>query len=113
MPSYENPRTDETPRGKGRRRPWPVRVFMFYRDGFREMTVGRKLWTIILVKLFVLFAVVKVLFFPDLLKRDYDTDSQRSEAVRTSLLDRGSSPVDTVGEMSAAPAEAADSLATR
>lgn len=109
MTSYENPRTDETPRGKGRRRPWPVRVFMFYRDGFREMTIGRKLWTIILVKLFVLFAVVKVLFFPDLLKRDYDTDSQRSEAVRTSLLDRGNQQADTVTETAHAP----DSLAIR
>lgn len=109
MTSHETPRTDETPRGTGRRRPWPVRVFMFYRDGFREMTVGRKLWTIILVKLFVLFAVVKVLFFPDLLKRDYDTDSQRSEAVRTSLLDRGNQPTDTVSETAHAP----DSLVIR
>lgn len=109
MTPHENPRTDETPRGTGRRRPWPVRVFMFYRDGFREMTVGRKLWTIILVKLFVLFAVVKVLFFPDLLKRDYDTDSQRSEAVRTSLLDRGNQQADTVTETAHAP----DSLAIR
>lgn len=109
MTPHENPRTDETPRGTGRRRPWPVRVFMFYRDGFREMTVGRKLWTIILVKLFVLFAVVKVLFFPDLLKRDYDTDGQRSEAVRTSLLDRGNQQPDTVTETAHAP----DSLAIR
>lgn len=109
MTSYETPRTDETPRGKGRRRPWPVRVFMFYRDGFREMTIGRKLWTIILVKLFVLFAVVKVLFFPDLLKRDYDTDSQRAEAVRTSLLDRGNQQTDTVTETAHTP----DSLVIR
>lgn len=109
MTPHENPRTDETPRGTGRRRPWPVRVFMFYRDGFREMTVGRKLWTIILVKLFVLFAVVKVLFFPDLLKRDYDTDSQRSEAVRTSLLDRGNQQAVTVTETAHAP----DSLVIR
>lgn len=109
MTSHENPRTDETPRGTGRRRPWPVRVFMFYRDGFREMTVGRKLWTIILVKLFVLFAVVKMLFFPDLLKRDYNTDSQRSEAVRTSLLDRGNQQADTVTETAHAP----DSLVIR
>jgi len=82
---------------------------MFYRDGFREMTIGRKLWTIILVKLFVLFAVVKVLFFPDLLKRDYDTDSQRSEAVRTSLLDRGNQRTDTVTETAHTP----DSLVIR
>ncbi|MDE7123643.1 MAG: DUF4492 domain-containing protein [Alistipes sp.] len=41
------------------------RVIRFYAEGFRAMTLGRTLWAIILVKLFVLFAVVKLLFFPD------------------------------------------------
>ena len=34
-------------------------------EGFREMTLGRTLWAIILIKLFVLFAVMKLLFMPD------------------------------------------------
>lgn len=41
------------------------RAIRFYVEGFRAMTLGRTLWAIILVKLFVLFAVVKLLFFPD------------------------------------------------
>ena len=41
------------------------RIARFYIDGFREMTLGRTLWAIILVKLFVLFAVLKLFFFPD------------------------------------------------
>ena len=32
-----------------------VRVWHFYRDGFRAMTVGRYLWALILIKLFILF----------------------------------------------------------
>jgi len=43
------------------------RIVRFYVDGFREMTVGRTLWAIILLKLFILFAVLKLFFFPDLL----------------------------------------------
>ena len=43
------------------------KVVRFYVEGFREMTVGRTLWAIILVKLFIMFAVLKVFFFPDLL----------------------------------------------
>lgn len=43
------------------------RVVRFYVEGFREMTVGRTLWAIILVKLFIMLAVLKVFFFPDLL----------------------------------------------
>ena len=41
------------------------KVIRFYVEGFREMTVGRTLWAIILVKLFIMFAVLKVFFFPD------------------------------------------------
>lgn len=66
----------------------PRRVVRFYIDGFRSMTVGRSLWLIILVKLFVMFAILKLFFFPDLLQRDYDTDEQRAEAVRTHLINR-------------------------
>lgn len=62
------------------------RIFRFYRDGFRSMTVGKDLWILILIKLFILFFVFKLLFFPDLLKRDYDNDADRAEAVRHSLL---------------------------
>lgn len=43
------------------------KIIGFYVDGFRSMTVGRTLWCIILVKLFILFAVLKLFFFPDFL----------------------------------------------
>lgn len=43
------------------------KVIRFYVEGFREMTVGRTLWAIILFKLFIMFAILKVFFFPDLL----------------------------------------------
>lgn len=36
-----------------------VRVFRFYRDGFRSMTVGRTLWAIIAVKLVVFFLILR------------------------------------------------------
>lgn len=67
---------------------WPGKVVRFYVDGFRSMTVGRKLWMLILIKLFILFFVFKLFFFPDILSRDYDSDEDRAEAVRTSLLNR-------------------------
>ena len=41
------------------------KVFRFYVDGFRSMTVGKTLWAIILVKLFIMFAVLKLFFFPE------------------------------------------------
>ena len=70
----------------------PVRIYRFYRDGFRGMTVGRYLWVLILVKLFILFFIFKLFFFPDLLKRDYSTDQERAAAVRMHLMEDQSSP---------------------
>ena len=52
-------------------------VIRFYIDGFREMTLGRTLWAIILIKLFVLFAVLKLFFFPDLLAGKSDDAQAR------------------------------------
>lgn len=42
-------------------------VYHFYREGFRNMTIGRTLWTIIIIKLIVIFAILKIFFFPDVL----------------------------------------------
>lgn len=68
--------------------PWPVRVIRFYVDSFRQMTVGRSLWLLIIIKLIIIFGVLKLFFFPDILESRYDSDAERSEAVRSSLIDR-------------------------
>lgn len=64
------------------------KVWSLYADGFRQMTVGRYLWAIILAKLAIMFLVFKLFFFPNLLERDYDNDEERADAVRTHLIDR-------------------------
>ncbi|MDE6792779.1 MAG: DUF4492 domain-containing protein [Muribaculaceae bacterium] len=63
-------------------------MWHLYYDGFREMTVGKTLWAIILLKLFVFFVVMKLLFFPNILKRDYSTDEERADHVREQLIKR-------------------------
>ena len=40
-------------------------VIRFYADGFRNMRWGKTLWIVILVKLFIIFAILKVFFFPN------------------------------------------------
>lgn len=64
----------------------PSRVFRFYLDGFKSMTVGKKLWAVVLIKLAVIFFVLKLFLFPDVLERDYDTDEERADAVRERLI---------------------------
>ena len=45
------------------------RAFDLYYDGFRHMTLGKTLWTVIIVKLIIIFLVLKVFFFPNFLKQ--------------------------------------------
>ena len=41
------------------------RVVDLYVDGFRHMTIGRTLWAVIIVKLIIIFGVLKLFFFPN------------------------------------------------
>lgn len=50
------------------------RVFDLYYEGFRDMRLGKTLWAIILIKLFIIFAVLKVFFFPNFLKEHAEGD---------------------------------------
>ena len=63
-----------------------LRIFRFYYDGFRNMTIGKKLWVIILIKLFVFFAIMKVFFFPDFLETRFSTDEERSNYIIEQLI---------------------------
>ena len=49
-------------------------MFDLYYDGFRNMKLGRTLWAIIIVKLIIIFAVLKVFFFPNFLKEHAQGD---------------------------------------
>jgi flagellar basal body-associated protein FliL len=64
------------------------KVFHFYYDGFRSMTVGKTLWTIIIIKLFILFFVLKLFFFPNFLKKNFKTDEERSKHVLEQLTNK-------------------------
>ncbi len=59
-----------------------------YYDGFKSMTIGRKLWILIIVKLAIIFLVLKLFFFPDILHTKYDSDTERSQAVRESMMSK-------------------------
>lgn len=61
------------------------RAWLMYYDGFRNMTVGRTLWIVILIKLFLIFVILKWIFFPDFLNSRYDNDADKATAVRENL----------------------------
>ena len=62
-------------------------VYRFYSEGFRDMSSwGRKAWTIILIKLFVIFVILRIFFFHDFLGSKFRDESHKSDYVRNQLI---------------------------
>lgn len=55
------------------------------------MKLGKTLWLIILVKLFIMFFILKLFFFPNYLGR-FDGDSAKGEHVSGELINRAITP---------------------
>jgi len=63
------------------------KIVNFYVEGFKEMTPrGKKLWVIILIKLFIMFAILKLFFFPNILRENYKTDAERIHHIEQELI---------------------------
>lgn len=57
-------------------------AWSLYYNGFREMPRwGRILWTIILIKLFIMFIIFKLLLMPNYLNTHYDSMEEKSDHV--------------------------------
>lgn len=63
-----------------------ARAVDLYVDGFRSMTLGKTLWLIIAIKLFIFFVVIKILFFPNFLSTKSDNDEGKAQYVREQLI---------------------------
>ena len=63
------------------------RTYHLYYDGFRNMTLGRTLWIIIVIKLVIIFVVLKIFFFPNFLSTHAE-EGKEAEFVATELTTR-------------------------
>lgn len=61
-----------------------VRIWRFYYEGFKSMTIGKTLWLIVLIKLFIMFAILRLFFFQPVLK---GSDEQKADTVRSNLTE--------------------------
>ncbi len=58
------------------------RIWYFYYEGFKgQAKWSRQVWLIIIIKLFIMFAILKVFFFPNFLKSKYTNDQERGNYV--------------------------------
>ena len=61
-------------------------IYRFYADGFRNMTWGRQLWWLILLKVIILCAVLRAFFFTPTLSGK--SEEQRIEHVGNELINK-------------------------
>ena len=61
-----------------------ISIWNFYADGFRNMTWGRPLWWLILLKVVVLFLVLRLFFFEPVLSEK--SDEEKMEHVGRELV---------------------------
>ena len=59
-----------------------------YVDGFKNLTWGKPLWILIFAKLFIMFAIIKVFFFPNILNSRFKTEAEKSNFVFEELIER-------------------------
>ena len=64
-------------------------IALFYIEGFKNMRVGKKLWLIIGIKFILFFVIMKLLFFPNILKENFKDDTQRAEYILKNLTQEG------------------------
>ena len=62
-------------------------IFHLYYDGFRTMTLGKTLWAVILIKLAIIFLVLKLFFFPDFINTNAK-NGDKSGFVSKEILSR-------------------------
>lgn len=62
--------------------------FTMFRDGFKKMTLGKTLWTIVIIKLAIMFLILRPIFFPNFLNSKFDDSQSKSDYVGKELIDR-------------------------
>lgn len=64
-----------------------IKLVRFYYDGFISMSWwGRRVWIIILIKLIIIFIILRIFFFRDFLGRKFSSDKEKSEYVMEQLI---------------------------
>jgi len=63
------------------------RIWDFYYNGFKGMTLGRTLWAVILIKLFIIFFVLKLFFFPNFISTKTE-EGEEAEYVSNEIARR-------------------------
>ncbi|MFV0468140.1 MAG: DUF4492 domain-containing protein [Dysgonomonas sp.] len=63
--------------------------FTMFWDGFRNMTIlGKTLWILVIIKLCIMFLILKPFFFPNFLNSKFSDKESKADYVRQELINR-------------------------
>ncbi|MFA6701825.1 MAG: DUF4492 domain-containing protein [Dysgonamonadaceae bacterium] len=63
--------------------------FIMFWQGFTHMTnYGKTLWVLVILKLIIMFFILKPFFFPKYLDEKFDSDNEKASYVTTELVER-------------------------
>lgn len=64
-------------------------IFNFYKESFKNLTLGKTLWKIIFIKLFVMFVILKLFVFDVNFNSIFKSDKEKSTFVLKNLTLEG------------------------
>lgn len=62
------------------------KLFFLYKEGLKNQSkLGKSLWILVIIKLFIMFFILKIFFFPNFLNSKFDTEKEKGEYVLNQL----------------------------
>ncbi|AXH14515.1 DUF4492 domain-containing protein [Malaciobacter mytili LMG 24559] len=61
-------------------------VFNLYYDGFRNLTIGKSLWKIVIIKLITILVVLNIFVYDKNFKSEYKTKEEKQDFVYKNMI---------------------------
>lgn len=72
--------------------------FTMFWEGFKSMTIGKVLWTIVIIKLIIMFLILRPFFFPNFLNSTFENEESKIEYLQQELYHVDESVPEEVNE---------------
>lgn len=61
-------------------------IYLLYKEGFQNLTIGRTLWKLIIIKLIVILLFLNIFVYDKTIKTEYKNDNEKIQFVLKNLI---------------------------
>ncbi|GGD49783.1 hypothetical protein GCM10012288_24790 [Malaciobacter pacificus] len=61
-------------------------IYLLYKEGFQNLTIGRILWKLIIIKLIVILLFLNTFVYDKTIKTEYKNDNEKIQFVLKNLI---------------------------